>query len=328
MADFAHPVRGRVITRRTFLVGLAGVAAGFVIRPLVAAAPGLASELTPSLLSAPLDLGGVWKSSPADAVLRVLSRVRAVSLEGLRLLSDRQPDRLHVDNHPSGWPAVWLHNDHTNTAWIIVDIGPADWCKLSYQFGHELGHVLCNSWNAQSKPRVPCQWLEESMVEAFSIRGLGRLAASWESNPPFAGDAAFGAAIREYRENLIKNYREPENIGTSTGSTEVPADPSSEAPADPSATKSTDERFLELAPFLGSGSVLTDPLPATGRSPSCRWRRAVDVEEVGNQVKRLAPKSLAATLRKQGYANVRWRGTHMYYPHQARRLFRWFDQSA
>jgi len=207
MADFAHPVRGRVITRRTFLVGLAGVAAGFVIRPLVAAAPGLASELTPSLLSAPLDLGGVWKSSPADAVLRVLSRVRAVSLEGLRLLSDRQPDRLHVDNHPSGWPAVWLHNDHTNTAWIIVDIGPADWCKLSYQFGHELGHVLCNSWNAQSKPRVPCQWLEESMVEAFSIRGLGRLAASWESNPPFAGDAAFGAAIREYRENLIKQYR-------------------------------------------------------------------------------------------------------------------------
>src|SRR5216684_6268541 len=207
MADFAHPVRGRVITRRTFLVGLAGVAAGFVIRPLVAAAPGLASELTPSLLSAPLDLGGVWKSSPADAVLRVLSRVRAVSLEGLRLLSDRQPDRLHVDNHPSGWPAVWLHNDHTNTAWIIVDIGPADWCKLSYQFGHELGHVLCNSWDAQSKPRPPCQWLEEAMVEAFSIRGLGLLAASWERNPPFAGDAAFGAAIREYRENLIKNYR-------------------------------------------------------------------------------------------------------------------------
>jgi hypothetical protein len=154
-----------------------------------------------------LELGGVWKSSPADAVLRVLSRVREVSLEGLRLLSDRQPDRLYVDDHPKGLPAVWLHNDHTNTAWIIVDIGPADWCKLAYQFGHELGHVLCNSWDAQSKPRPPCQWLEEAMVEAFSIRGLGLLAASWERNPPFAGDAAFGAAIREYRENLIKNYR-------------------------------------------------------------------------------------------------------------------------
>ena len=44
------------------------------------------------------------------------------------------------------------------------------------------------------------------MVEAFSIRGLGLLAESWESNPPFAGDAAFGRAIQEYRANLIKNY--------------------------------------------------------------------------------------------------------------------------
>src|SRR5229473_5438931 len=101
MADFAHCIRGRVFTRRTFLVGLAGIAAGFVIRRLIAASPGLASEPTRSLLSVPLELGGVWKSSPADAVLRVLSRVREVSLEGLRLLSDRQPDKLYVDDHPN-----------------------------------------------------------------------------------------------------------------------------------------------------------------------------------------------------------------------------------
>jgi hypothetical protein len=184
-----------------------------------------------------LELGGVWKSSPADAVLRVLSRLREVSLEGLRLLSDRQPDRLYVDDHPKGLPAVWLHNDHTNTAWIIVDIGPADWCKLSYQFGHELGHVLCNSWDAQSKPRPPCQWLEEAMVEAFSLRGLGLLAASWERNPPFAGDAAFGAAIREYRENLRKNHGGSRRTSERARDPEVPADPSSEASADPSAAE-------------------------------------------------------------------------------------------
>jgi hypothetical protein len=204
MADSTQFICGRGLTRRA-LLGLAGGA--LVASRLGAAALGRASEATGSLLTAPLALGGTWKSSPADAVLRVLSRMREVSLEGLRLVSDQQPDRLYVDDHPSGSPAVWLHNDHPNTAWIIVDIGPADWCKLSYQFGHELGHVLCNSWNAQSKPQVPCQWLEESMVEAFSIRGLGRLAASWERNPPFAGNESFGGAIREYRENLIKKYR-------------------------------------------------------------------------------------------------------------------------
>ena len=44
------------------------------------------------------------------------------------------------------------------------------------------------------------------MVEAFSIRGLGRLAESWKQNPPFAGDNAFGNAIADYRRNIIQRY--------------------------------------------------------------------------------------------------------------------------
>ena len=105
---------------------------------------------------------------------------REACLSGVRLVSDRQPDRLVVDDHAEGHPAIWLHDDHTRTAWIIVDIGPNDWCKLAYQFGHELGHVLCNSWEASAKPRPPSQWFEESLVEAFSILGLGLLARSWQ----------------------------------------------------------------------------------------------------------------------------------------------------
>jgi hypothetical protein len=204
MADFAHRIPDCVLARRFFLA-LAGIATLGIPR-LIDEALAMATDPTPSLLSASLELGGGWKSSPADAVLRVLSRMQEVSLAGVRLLSDQQPGRIRVDNHASGSPAIWLHDDHTNVAWIMVDIGTDDWCKLSYQFGHELGHVLCNSWNAQSQPHNPCQWLEETMVEAFSIRGLGCLAASWERNPPFAGDAAFGSAIREYRGNLLKNY--------------------------------------------------------------------------------------------------------------------------
>ena len=60
-------------------------------------------------------------------------------------------------------------------AWIIVDVGTRDWCNLAYQFGHELGHVVANSWARDAKPGGPCQWLEEALVEAFSFRGLGRL---------------------------------------------------------------------------------------------------------------------------------------------------------
>jgi hypothetical protein len=92
-----------------------------------------------------------------------------------------------------------------------------DWSRLAYQFGHELGHVLANSWMPDAKPQAPSQWLEESMVEAFSIRGLGRLADRWETDPPFTGDNAFASAIRSYRENVIAHYARAVDMSSYSG---------------------------------------------------------------------------------------------------------------
>jgi hypothetical protein len=194
-----------MIARRNFL-SLAGV--------VVLSGPRLVryghAQPTPrqmTLLTAPLELVGEWGGSPPQDAAAVIARMREVALAGIRLVSDQQPDKLRIDDHSSGPPAIWIHTDPPQTAWIIVDIGPLDWCKLAYQFGHELGHVLCNSWGPLAKPAPPSQWLEEALVEAFSIRGQGLLATSWEQNPPFAGDAAFAMAIRQYRTDLIERYR-------------------------------------------------------------------------------------------------------------------------
>ena len=164
------------------------------------------APVEPSLFLAPLQLMGNWSSSPPEAVFRVLSRVREACLTGVALLSDRQPERIRVESRSSGFPAIWLHDDDVSMAWILVSIGACDWCQLAYQFGHELGHVLCNSWDRLAYPRAPCQWLEESLVEAFTIRGLGLLAATWECDPPFEGDSGFASAIRRYRNNLTARY--------------------------------------------------------------------------------------------------------------------------
>ncbi|UCI09539.1 hypothetical protein [Mesorhizobium sp. B1-1-8] len=159
-----------------------------------------------TLLTAPIELAGDWGRMLAHSADLVVERMRQACLDDVRLVSDRQPARLRVDEHRSGPPAVWLHPDGSSMAWIIIDIGERDWSKLAYQFGHELGHVLANSWQADAKPAAPCQWLEEAMVEAFSLRGLGRLAKDWKEDPPFAGDNAFGDAIAAYRENIVKRY--------------------------------------------------------------------------------------------------------------------------
>jgi hypothetical protein len=160
-----------------------------------------------NLLSAPLDVHGDWGGSlPGDAAT-VISRMREACLSGLRLLSDLQPDHLRVDDEASGLPHVWLHEENPTTAWIVVDIATRAWSQLAYQFGHELGHVMCNSWMWKVETPPPSRWLEECLAEAFSVRGLGRLADAWEQNPPFAGDTKYGRSLRDYRSNLIEKYR-------------------------------------------------------------------------------------------------------------------------
>ena len=38
------------------------------------------------------------------------------------------------------------------------------------------------------------------------FRGLGRLAERCKRDPPFPGDSAFGNAIADYRQNIIRRY--------------------------------------------------------------------------------------------------------------------------
>jgi hypothetical protein len=160
-----------------------------------------------TLLKATLELGGTWGgSAPADAAA-VIERMRGACLSGVALLSDRQPEKLRVDDRSGTAPSVWLHTENSTTGWIIVIVGTRDWCNLAYQFGHELGHVFCNSWQPDAKPRDPCQWIEEALVEAFSLRGLGLLADDWERAPPFPNDAAYAGSIRAYRETILASYR-------------------------------------------------------------------------------------------------------------------------
>lgn len=168
------------------------------------------SEVVPGetdLLGARLQLGGDWGgSTPADASV-VIGSMRAGCLGGVALVSDAQPKRLRIDNKTGKNPSVWLHSGNSTTAWVTVIVGTRDWCNLAYQFGHELGHVLCNSWERNAKPRNPCQWLEEALAEAFTLRGLGRMADGWARSPPFPNDAAYATSIRDYRETLLAGYR-------------------------------------------------------------------------------------------------------------------------
>ena len=78
---------------------------------------------------------------------------------------------------------------------------------MAYQFGHELGHVLSNSWQPEALPLRPSHWLEEALVEAFTLRGLALIADDWEQDPWLPGETGFSKHLRRYREFLVGGYR-------------------------------------------------------------------------------------------------------------------------
>ena len=162
-------------------------------------------EQARTLLSVPIELTGDWGASTPEDALVVLGRTREICLADVRLLSDNQPAVLRIESRSSGPPHVWLES--STVAHVVVDGIARDWCRMAYQFGHELGHVLANSWQPDALPLRPSQWLEEALVEAFSLRGLALIADSWEQSPWLPDEATFSKDLRRYREFLIAGYR-------------------------------------------------------------------------------------------------------------------------
>jgi hypothetical protein len=144
---------------------------------------------TPDLSGIPIAATGSWGAMNGEAdALPVMEQMRTAALAEVRLLSDRQPPRIVVEGNPHNpdLPLVDIRPREDGAAWIWLRVDGPVYAKLAYQFGHELGHVLCNRWNGgqANLPATPCQWIEEVLVEAFSLFGLRALAPLWAKQPP------------------------------------------------------------------------------------------------------------------------------------------------
>ncbi len=84
----------------------------------------------------------------------------------------------------------------------------------------------------------------------------------------------------------------------------------------------------EMARVARRGVLILDPARAVLTRIAVWLGIALNVEEAGNEVKRLVPREVAAILQEEGYRHVIWRRTLMYYPHEPFRWFAWFDNPA
>lgn len=164
------------------------------------------------LAGIPIVAAGYWGQMSADEnALPVLERMRTAALANVKLLSDRQPPKLVVegDPHNPNLPLVDVRHREDGAAWIWLDVDGPMYNRLCYQFGHELGHVLCNRWNGghANMPSPPCQWIEEVLVEAFGLYGLRALVPLWEDTPPRTYMAGYHVHLATYAEDMLREHR-------------------------------------------------------------------------------------------------------------------------
>jgi 2-polyprenyl-3-methyl-5-hydroxy-6-metoxy-1,4-benzoquinol methylase len=82
----------------------------------------------------------------------------------------------------------------------------------------------------------------------------------------------------------------------------------------------------EMARVAKRGVLIMDPAKAAITALAVRMGIAEDVEDAGNEVKRLDPAGVARCLQEQGFPQVSWRRTLMYYQHEPFAWFRWFEK--
>jgi len=82
----------------------------------------------------------------------------------------------------------------------------------------------------------------------------------------------------------------------------------------------------EMARVAKVGVLIMDPAKAALTALGVKLGIAEEVEEAGNEVKRLDPSRVARHLQELSFRRITWQRTLMYYQHEPFRWFNWFER--
>lgn len=77
------------------------------------------------------------------------------------------------------------------------------WAQFSYQFAHELFHVLSYEGFCVARTGTENLWFEETLGEVSSMFVLRRMAITWRSTPPYPNWKDYAAALEKYSQSLL-----------------------------------------------------------------------------------------------------------------------------
>ena len=102
---------------------------------------------------------------------------------------------------PHDWtPRTHLRSSADDPFHIQLTAQDRKWAQMSYQFAHELCHVLSNYECLRDNPN---NWFHEALCELASVFTLRRMAERWSTHPPYPSLSAYVKSLEAYAEELL-----------------------------------------------------------------------------------------------------------------------------
>lgn len=104
-----------------------------------------------------------------------------------------------IVRHSDSGPIVLFRQGPAGEYIVKLDVEGTYWAQFTYQFSHELCHILTNYEKKTSRKN---KWFEESLCEMASMFALRRMAVTWRTSPPYPHWKSFAPALRKYADDL------------------------------------------------------------------------------------------------------------------------------
>jgi hypothetical protein len=109
--------------------------------------------------------------------------------------------KIHVKRRDDG-PMIAYRDEKRGPYVILLDVEGRLWARFSYQFAHELCHLLMGYEELTGdgdKPH-PFGWLHEALCEVASLYTMRRMAKTWETAAPWTD---YRHHLRSYVQNML-----------------------------------------------------------------------------------------------------------------------------
>ena len=145
---------------------------------------------------------GQWGAATPGDIETVLT---SVATDLLQFFPDKQLSPIRVVADASG-PRVFFDRNTKGEYLVFLSVKDARWDQFTYQFSHELCHILSNHDHKDMTDHGVArdnQWFEEAICESTSLMTLQHMALRWEQSPPYPQWREYAPAFREYAANLL-----------------------------------------------------------------------------------------------------------------------------